>query len=717
MPAETSYQGTPSLPPEVKTRVLSIFRHALDAYKEGRTDEAASGCDLLLAIDSAFAPARELQQLLTNPSPEALKRLETAAAGPEDPLSAARAAMEARDFERVVEICSAVLRSDVMNEDAQTLASTAQERLEAAPFIEQFIRTAQSQADAGNLAGARATLDKARSLDPTHPLIDEVQQATERQAGIEPQTSMDDETPLFVDPAASFIVEEAPAPASPPPADGRSASGDFGFTFEEDQKSDFSFGTAATADFALDREPPAPPAPSATAPPPVIAGEAHTFDFTTAAIDISDDEQEKISHYLAEGDAAFDERRYQTAIDLWSRIFLIDVTNDEASERIERARKLRLDLDRRIEDLVVAGTVAFEKKDYATARDKFAQVAQLDPDHAAAADYLSRLEGVGTAGDDEILPPSSWSGPSTLDVLDEIAPPSTDRGDIYVAEEPRAEPVQSERKARTAAVTAPPAPATSRKSMMSLLVIPLLLIVAAGGAWFGYQKYSRSQSPAGDSANAQTVFRKAEALVKRGQLDQAIRLLSTISPDDPQHDRALGMIADLKAQKAQSAGLIDGRPAAQVFQELLQQAAAAYAAHDYLAAKQALEKAAGIRTLPPEDQQRYASASEQVAKLDQTLLLFKEGNYDQAVTNLEALLAQNPENRNIRQLLANAHFNLGVEALRDERTAEAMAAFDRSLAAVPGDEMATRSRELAARYDKQDKDLLYRIFVKYLPLR
>jgi hypothetical protein len=35
----------------------------------------------------------------------------------------------------------------------------------------------------------------------------------------------------------------------------------------------------------------------------------------------------------------------------------------------------------------------------------------------------------------------------------------------------------------------------------------------------------------------------------------------------------------------------------------------------------------------------------------------------------------------------------------------------------PNDTMAKRSKELAERYSGQPKDLLYKIYVKYLPLR
>jgi hypothetical protein len=46
-----------------------------------------------------------------------------------------------------------------------------------------------------------------------------------------------------------------------------------------------------------------------------------------------------------------------------------------------------------------------------------------------------------------------------------------------------------------------------------------------------------------------------------------------------------------------------------------------------------------------------------------------------------------------------------------------MREFDEVLKTDPNDELAKRSRLLAERYSGQPKDLLYKIYVKYLPLR
>ena len=46
-----------------------------------------------------------------------------------------------------------------------------------------------------------------------------------------------------------------------------------------------------------------------------------------------------------------------------------------------------------------------------------------------------------------------------------------------------------------------------------------------------------------------------------------------------------------------------------------------------------------------------------------------------------------------------------------------MREFDEVLKVEPNDELAKRSKALAERYNGQAKDLLYKIYVKYLPMR
>jgi len=143
----------------------------------------------------------------------------------------------------------------------------------------------------------------------------------------------------------------------------------------------------------------------------------------------------------------------------------------------------------------------------------------------------------------------------------------------------------------------------------------------------------------------------------------------------------------------------------------------AFQSHDYVSAKKAFEQAMRDKPLPIDVKASYDLASQQVAKLDGARTLFTERKYQDVITSLQPLLLQDPQNKNIQRMIIDSHFNLGATALYDERLPDARREFDEVLKADPNDELAKRSKDLAERYDGQPKDLLYRIYVKYLPVR
>ncbi|HEY8131118.1 MAG TPA: hypothetical protein VII12_04450, partial [Thermoanaerobaculia bacterium] len=212
----STYPGNISLSNAVKERVVSTFQQALTLYKQGRTDEVVQGCALILRMDPVFEPAKKLMEKARNPaSPidvDALARQLTA-----DPMSEARAAMAERNFQKVVDITTEVLTNDLMNDDARVLNEQAREKLEAAPFVDQFIKKAEQAIASGDVNGARADLDKIRSLDGDDTAIARL----ESQLGaVKPSA-----------PSSSFVVETPAAPAGR----GTAQASDFGFTFEEEK--------------------------------------------------------------------------------------------------------------------------------------------------------------------------------------------------------------------------------------------------------------------------------------------------------------------------------------------------------------------------------------------------------------------------------------------------------------------------------------------------
>jgi tetratricopeptide (TPR) repeat protein len=793
-----TYAGNTSLSTAVKDRVISTFQQTLALYKQGRMDEVIAGCGLILRMDPMFDPAKKLVDKTRNPNlPIDVDTLLPADAN--DAMAHARAAMTARDYQTVVNITTEVLTNDLMNDEARILGDQARERLEAAPFVDQFLRKCEQNINNGNVPAARTDLEKARSLDPDHPAIARMEQLVARgTSGVQPVAAPSPGGFSFDPQNTSFVVDKPAAAAPPPtatPGRGPAPAADFGFTFEEEKPaapapasfsfdsftppapppaapaapspSSFSFDSpaptpppaapAAPAGFSFDAPSPAPsatmdalgsfsfggPAPSTdapfaggfsfdspapAAPPPPEPGfnfggapagpkapATGEFDFATASIETSPDDQKKIQQYLADGDRAFDAGEFQQAIDLWSRIFLIDVTNEQASERIERAKVKRRDIEQKVEGALAAAVAAYDRGDKTGARAKFNDVLRSDPTNETALEYLERLsdtvtEGGAGAYEAPYTPPAA--GRNDDDLFGDDAVSGSYEDSVLLPPDPMAAPPAAAASGKKAAVKS--APAAAKKPLpLGLIGAVVGLVVLLGGGWFVWSKYMAK--PAVDPAATGLILKEAQTLAQQGKYDQAMSMLQDIKPDDPLHDKALVMMADLQHKKSQAAEMVDGRPAAVVYQENLSNGKVAFEAHDYVAAAKAFEAAQRIKALPADMKQLYDTASQQVAKLQSAQALFKERKFQDALASLQPLADADPQNKSIQRMLTDVHFNLGATALQEERLPDAIQQFDEVLKLDPNDELA----KLAVRYNapRQQRDLLYRIYVKYLPLR
>jgi tetratricopeptide (TPR) repeat protein len=706
-----SYPGNPSLASAVKDRVLSTFQQTLTLYKSGRTDEVAAGLNLLLQMDPMFDPARKLLEKMRNPAaPIDVDALLPQQRGDtRTPIEHAREAMAARDFQRVIHLTSDILTEDLLNDEARVLGDDAREKLEAGPFVQQFTRKAEQNLTAGNVASAKMELEKAKALDPTHPDVVRVAASI---------AARDAAPTAAAAPPPSFVVDDR---ASQPGTRSTAQAADFGFTFEEDKPAEvsftnFSFDAPAASDFSFDAAPPA--APKAETPfggfsfdaKPVQA--PNTYDFATASVAATGDDQKKIEQYLADGDRAFDAGDYPQAIDLWSRIFLIDVTNDVASERIERAKAKRREQEQKAETVLAAGIEAFDRGDTATAHARLTEALRIDPRNTTAQDYLDRL---GETVSEASAPSRPYVAPppdENFDVFADDLPPGLETPLMPPDTPPATAPTtKSGRQKAAPAATAPGKPLPIRMIAMVLGAVVLL-----AGGWFAWSKFMSEPAVETSGAGEATIGR-ASMLAQRGDYDRAIALLRDIKPGDPQHDKAMVMIADLQAKKASSAQLIDGIPADQYYEQRIAAARAAFAAGDFTAAKAAFEQAQRARPLPADLKAQYDAAAQQASKLDVARSLFAERKYTDAIASLEQLRAQDPQNASILRMIGDAHFNLAATALQEERTADAIRELDEVLKVNPNDDLARRSRELAQRYNGESKDLLYKIYVKYLPLR
>ncbi len=220
-----AYPGNPSLPREVRDKILSTFRHTLNLYKENKTDDCLIGCDFILKMDPRFAPARQLMEKAKNPASEVdVARLEAIVAetptrqervnSPETDRLLVRAAesFNARDFDAAIATAEQVLQVLPGNQDATQILEKARQKKNAQPQFEVARQRAIAALDGQRTSEARAALDKMRSLDPEHPAVALLDR---RLAAPAPAAA---EVGESTNPGLSLVDE--PPPVAPPPRPG-----------------------------------------------------------------------------------------------------------------------------------------------------------------------------------------------------------------------------------------------------------------------------------------------------------------------------------------------------------------------------------------------------------------------------------------------------------------------------------------------------------------
>jgi hypothetical protein len=264
-PDTGAYPGNPSLPREVREKILSTFRHTLNLYHEGKTDDCVIGCDFILKMDPRFSPARRLMDKAKNPQAEVdvaelealvattpTRQERVGGAQPDKLLVRAVESYNARDFDAAIAAAEGVLAVLPGNRDALEILDKAASKKSAQPLFDASRQRGLAALEAGKLDDAKQELDRMRGLDPDHPAVGLLERK--------------------ISPAAA-----APKPARTTPASPRKASDTGEIRFDmasEEPKIEFGtdahepqigFDDGATVSLKMP-PPPASAAPSGSSP-------------------------------------------------------------------------------------------------------------------------------------------------------------------------------------------------------------------------------------------------------------------------------------------------------------------------------------------------------------------------------------------------------------------------------------------------------------------
>ncbi|HJX29672.1 MAG TPA: hypothetical protein VJ885_17350, partial [Thermoanaerobaculia bacterium] len=537
----TSYAGNPSLSREVQQRVLDTFDQTLNLAAEGSRQEALLGCDFVLRMDPQFEPARRLQERLRSSAGaivdlDDLRPSAPAIAAPADLFASldglglelpdlppdsfapdlraeVTALIEQRRFQELMAMAPQHGPAIAADPELQRLLQQAQERMEAEPYVTKFLNQARAALQTGQTDEVARLVEKARSLDPSHPGLAEI---------------------------------EAAARAHRP-------QDDFGATPADAAGFDLSFDSPTLdplGSFEMPLE--------STLPGLSLDSDEDLLGGGGGA-----DNDPRVRQLLDEGQRAFDAGDPQGAIDAWSRIFLIDIDHPEAGRRIDQARKLKAEAERQVEEIFHDGVARLEAGDLDAAKQAFQRVLEIQPGYATAREYLQQIEAGHTPTVRATPPPSPLSPMGTgeaLPPLDALGGLDDLKEEILVPPDPGEMAAAGDRRGAPSKTKGGAARGGSPRQLF-LAVGSIVLLLALGGGWYVFQNrdqfFPNSQvdpEVSGAPAADPDPIARAQALHQSGKTASAISQLRRLPPSDPHHQQAQALIAQWEATLAPPPG-------------------------------------------------------------------------------------------------------------------------------------------------------------------
>jgi tetratricopeptide (TPR) repeat protein len=686
------------------------------------------------------------------------------AAEPAAPATAAVSALGAviqdllsrRNYQQVLQIAAS--QRDAVERDPQVAAMvrSAKGHLEQEAFLNNFLDAARKALAAGQLDQARQFAEKARALDPSHPDVAGMLAHLARAIAPAPTPAPADDllsfdeafapgpvaptaprapapspaaAPVFAIDALSFDepappARPAPEPFRPAPSQpqvfqpqaptaAETSFGDLAFDATPGNEPSFgttpSFGGGAPASFGFDPGPARTPGTEASfaAPPPSYQPPSPTpapanFGFGGGGEEGGD----RIQELLADGQKLFDREEYQGAIDIWSRIFLIDIENQEASRRIEAARGRKAERERQAEELFAQASAAIEQKSFDEAKAMLGQALALNAGHAYAREYLDQLE----AGK---VPLIRRQDETSLDLLDDGG-----LGDLQ-----KAAGVRQTGQTLEAAVARDRIVVVKKVDRKLIAAAALGAIVLLGGLGYVFTNWDKifpKEKPETFEQSKKTGgLERAKKVFDSGKIENAIALLEKMTPDEDGYKEGQTLLTQWKAMVKTGTGEDTGPSAEQVSRSarLLEAGREAYRQRQYLRARRYLDRASKVQPLDAADQVMKDDIELKLLPLAAEVSAFASGEYEAVLPTLWRKRDADPKNVDITQMIVDSYYNLAVSDLQKSLPDQAAQKLQEALNLSPGNDELTRLRLFATSYSSKSLDLRYRIFVKYLPMR
>jgi tetratricopeptide (TPR) repeat protein len=267
-------------------------------------------------------------------------------------LEQARALASAGQFRDAMGILKGIMQANPQDAEARQLLSEVQDQMMLELQIGDMLSKAEALVAQGQSEQARKTLADVLKVSPNHPKAKAMAQALEAAPSAPPEPFSPEAT-LAMD---AFDIEPLPGSSPAMTLDSLDAIDSQGFS----------------------------PAVESTS-------------FSSSSGTLGPAESARVKQYVKEGQDLFAQGRYQDAIDVWTRIFIVDETNKEADNLIAKAKEALNANQGEIEHNLTEGIAAFNAGDVARAKPLLERVIQSFPGHREALYYLSRISELTAA--------------------------------------------------------------------------------------------------------------------------------------------------------------------------------------------------------------------------------------------------------------------------------------------------------------------------------
>ncbi len=652
-----------------------------------------------------------------------------------------------RSFEQILQIAETQKQAVEADSHVQKIVEKALGLHESTAYVEAFIKSAEQARSVGELGEMEKHLTKARALDPSQPDVlgfgKPGTAGDSDDAGV--LTFEEDEPPLDFDsePLATESAEDAglmalqqqslsldaddtpgaaevmaglsgdPRQTKPMAAvsddsnvgldEGKQDSVFFGEDDSPDGGADFSFDAEGShsaemiEDELLEDE-------SLEDPDTLHFGDESGLQGSEGFG--ASEEGDRVGQLLTEGQESFDRGEYQSAIDVWSRIFLIDIDNAEASNRIEEARAKKAEIERQAEELFHEAAGHIDNKALDEAKSALRRVLELKPNHSIAAEYLSQLD--------------SGQVPTLAPAADLETALASVEGTAEFAEETGA---AADSPSLDAAVQRDRIVVVKKTDKKIIILGAAVLLVVVGLGSFLTLKWDdlfQNQPPPPTMAQAPQIdpLERATKMHESGNTENAIIQLERIQPQDPIYEKAQALIAQWKALVGEPQEVQESGPTPEQQRRLDLLLGAARDANQqgrYRKALDYFERASKILPLSEGDQALKLQGENELRPLEPQIQRFADGDYASIIPELWRLRETAANKQSVDLLLVDSYYNLALTDLQRGNTAGAAGKMKEALEVQPDNVELERLRLFAETYTERRQDLLYRIFVKYLP--